>query len=83
MLPTTSEYEAFVDEVNDALSSVANSESIVFFGIFNSHVGIDNETWMGVIGRHLIAGANKKILRKIIRIEKNIYYSFVTAMSLA
>ena len=40
----TSEYEAFVDEVNDALSRVANSESIVLSGDFNAHVGTDNES---------------------------------------
>ena len=31
-----SEHEAFVDEVNDALSRVANSESIVLLGDFNA-----------------------------------------------
>ena len=55
----TSEYEAFVDEVNDALLRVANSESIVFLGDFNAHVGTDNETWNCVIGRRGIASANK------------------------
>ena len=55
----TSEYEAFVDEVNDALSRVANSESIVLLGEFNAHVGTDNKTWKDVIGRHGIAIANE------------------------
>ena len=27
--------------------------------ISNAHVGTDNETWMSVIGRHGIAGANQ------------------------
>ena len=34
----TSEYGVFVDEVNDALSRVANSESIVLLKDFNAHV---------------------------------------------
>ena len=55
----TSEYKAFVDAVNDALSGVTNSESFVLLGDFNAHVGTDNETWKGVIGRHGIATANQ------------------------
>lgn len=38
----TSEYEAFVDEVNDALSRAAKFESTVLLGDFNAHVGTDN-----------------------------------------
>ena len=55
----TSEYEGLVDEVNDALSRVANSESIIFLGDFNAHVGTYNETWNCVIGRHGISSANE------------------------
>ena len=55
----TSEYEASVDEVNDALSREANSGLSFSLEDFNAHVGTDNETWKGVIGRHGIAGANQ------------------------
>ena len=52
----TNEYETFWDEVNDALHRVSPTESTVLFGDFNGHVGTDNETWKGVIGRHGVAG---------------------------
>ena len=55
----TSEYQAFVDEVNDALLRVSPTESTVLMGDFNAHVGIDNETWKGVIGRHGDASFNE------------------------
>ena len=42
----TSEYQTFVDEVNDALLRVSATESTVFMGDFNAHVGTD--TWKGV-----------------------------------
>ena len=42
-----SEYQVFVDDVNDALQKVV---STVLFGDFNAHIG--KKTWKGVIGRH-------------------------------
>ena len=55
----TSEYQTFVDEVNDALLRVSPTESTVLMGDFNAHVGTDNETWKGVIGRHGVSGLNE------------------------
>ena len=48
----TSEYQAFVDDVNDALLRVSPTESTVLMGDFNVHVGADTDTWKGVIGKH-------------------------------
>ena len=55
----TSKYQAFVDEVNDALLRVSPTKSTVFMGDFNPHVGTDTDTWKGVIGKHGITGLNE------------------------
>ena len=55
----TSEYQAFVDEVNDALLRVSATESTVLMGDFNAHVGTDTDTWKGVIGKHGVTGLNE------------------------
>ena len=55
----TSEYQTFVDEVNDALLQVSATESTVFMGKFNVHVGTDTDTWKGVIGKHGVTGLNE------------------------
>ena len=47
-----SEYQAFVDDVNNALQRVGSTESSSLFGEFNAHIGTDSETLKGVIGRH-------------------------------
>jgi len=36
-----SEYQAFVDEVNDALLRVSPAESTALMGDFNTHIGTD------------------------------------------
>ena len=51
----TSEYHAFVDEVNDALLRVSPTESTVLMG----DVGTDTDTWKGVIGKHRVTGLNE------------------------
>ena len=56
----TSEYQTFVDEVNDALLRVSATESTVLMGDFNAHVGTDTDTWEGVIGKHGVTGLNEK-----------------------
>ena len=55
----TSEYQTFVDEVNDALLRVSVTESTVLMGHFNSHVGTDKDTWKGVIENHGVTGLNE------------------------
>ena len=54
-----SEYQAFVDEVNDALLRVSPTESTVLMGDFNAHVGTDTDTWKGVIEKHEVTGLNE------------------------
>ena len=58
-LSATSEYQAFVDEVNDALLRVSATESTVLMGDFNAHVGTDTNTWKGMIGKHWVTGLNE------------------------
>ena len=55
----TSEYQTFVDEVNDALLRVSATEFTVLMGNFNAHVGTDTDTWKGVIGKHGVTGLNE------------------------
>ena len=55
----TREYQAFVDEVNDALLRVSLTESTVPMRDFNAHVGTDIDTWKGVIGKHGVTGLNE------------------------
>ena len=48
-----------MDEVNDAVPRVSLTESTVLMGDFNAHVGIDTDTWKGVIGKHGVTGLNE------------------------
>ena len=54
----TSEYQAFVDDVNNALLRVLPTESTVLMGDFNAHVGTDTDTWKGVIEKHGVRGCS-------------------------
>ena len=58
-LSATSEYQAFVDEVNDALLRVSGIESTVLKGDFNAHIGTDTDMWKGVIGKNGVTGLNE------------------------
>ena len=55
----TSEYQAFADDVNDALLRVSATESTVLMGDFNAHVGTDTDTGKGVIGKHGVTELNE------------------------
>ena len=55
----TSEYQAFVDEVNDALLKVSPTAFVVLIVDFNAHVGTDTNTRKGVIGKHGVTGLNE------------------------
>ena len=54
----TREYQAFVDEVNDALLRVSATESTVLKEDFNAYVGTDTDTWKSVVGKHGDTGLN-------------------------
>ena len=56
---TTSEYQAFVDDVNDALLRVSSNESTVLMGDFNAHIGTDTDTGKGVIEKHGVTELNE------------------------
>ena len=53
------QYQPFLDEVSDALQKLTASESVILLGDFNAHVGTDNMTWKGVIGKHGDPHTNK------------------------
>ena len=48
-----------MDEVNDALLRESVTESTVFMGDFNAHVGTDTDTWKDVIGKHGVTELNE------------------------
>ena len=59
-VPTVlNEYQAIMDDVNDALQRIGSRESTILLGNFNAHIGTDNETWKGVIGKHGDPAFNK------------------------
>ena len=55
----TSENQAFVDDLNNALLRISPTEFRVLMVNFNAHVGIDTNTWKGVIGKHGVTGLNE------------------------
>ena len=59
VLNVLSEYQAFVDEVNDALLQVSRTEFTVLVGNFNTHVETERNTWKGVIEKYQITGPNE------------------------
>ena len=54
-----SQYEVFLEEVKVVLVKATSSESLVLLGGFNTHVGINDATWKGVIGQHGDPDINK------------------------
>ena len=55
----TSDYQAFVDEVHDALLRVLPTKSTVVMGDLNAHIGTDADTLKDVIGKHRVTGLNE------------------------
>ena len=64
------EYQAFMNDVIDALQRVGSTESNTLLGDFNAHIGTDSKTWKGVIGRH----GDQRLTR-----TAGIYFRFVEA----
>jgi exonuclease III len=46
------EYNPFLEKVAEALETVPPTDSAMLIGDFNAHVGNDDQTWRGVIGRN-------------------------------
>ena len=55
----TSEYQAFLGEVIDALLRVSPTKSTVLMGDFNAYVGTDTDTWKSVIRKHGVTELNE------------------------
>ena len=47
-----SEFQAWMDDVNDSLYKKRSTKFAIVLGNFNTHIGTDDETWKGVIGKH-------------------------------
>ena len=65
-----SEYQAFVDDNNNAFQRVGSTESTILMGDFNAHIGTDSETRKDVIGKHGYPAFNE---------NSRFYCSFVLA----
>ena len=49
---TAIKFQAFVDDINNALPIVVSTKSIIFLEDFNAYIGTDGESRKDVIGRH-------------------------------
>jgi exonuclease III len=56
---TEADYPGFLDKIAQLIDKVPVNDSIVVLGDFNAHVGVDDQTWKGVIGRNGDAHINK------------------------
>jgi len=53
------DYPGFLDRIAQVMDRIPVNDSVVVLGDFNAHVGVDDLTWKGVIGRNGDAHTNK------------------------
>ena len=51
-----SEYQAFEDEINEALLRLSPTGFTILIENFSSYVGTNSDTWKSVIGKHGVTG---------------------------
>ena len=60
------EIEAFYHQLYNVISKLPYKNKFIIMGDFNSHVGNDHQTWLGVLGSHGVGAMNSNGLRLLL-----------------